>query len=407
MEIEYKFKVQTSEISTGLQTSGDPRSSDVYIGKNQDWLTFDIEFNKELNLTLQPLLFSKEVFNDRIEYKLNTSDVLLTDIKIGSDLYFYEVISSKTKSINQLKTESDTTDILEYDGKFYSNTSFYIYNSDDDFIYTKEVKKISDFEVVYDFDYIQLITEPNVYLKLKTDLINPKVVNEFCFYIPTFYLENYKTGITYRCIESNIKEFIVKSNTKKNNFFKYQCIADITGISTNHNIHFLNTVPENLLFRSSSHYFKNLKSTSYYSISSEGSIKESDKNNYIFKISKKLNFSNIVIIPNTYKIERQKKVSANNFVNSLREVNPNLNDYGIDYRNIHKGYPVINYVSLGINNIYTINSSMEIDPRVTEISMKESNQYLRAVVDYEDNQIYKQLDTIKYYKKETDPYDGN
>lgn len=396
MEILYKFKVQTSELTTNLKESEDPRSSDIYIGKNQNWISFDIDFNKELNLTLQPLLLGKEVFNDRIEYKLNTLNVLLTDISFDNTEYYYELVSNLNKTLNQLKEETQLVDIIEYNNKFYTNKSFYIYNDNEDYIYTKTVYNPEDFEIVYDHGYILLITTKNISLKLKDNIIDPKVINEFCFHIPTFYLENFKTGFSYRCIESNIKEFNFNAINRKNNFFKYQCIQDTLGISTDHNIHFLNELPSEMLFKTSSHYFKNLKSISYYTIDSEGGILESSEDDYIFKVSKKLDFSKINIISNTYKTEIQEKTPANYFVNSLTEVNENFNDYGITYRHIDKGYPINNYISNKDKNIFLIKSSMKVDERISEISMTETNDYLRQV-DYSDSTIYKQLDDIKYY----------
>ena len=402
MELLYKFKVQTSEIETNLKPSEDLRSSDVYIGKDCDWLTFDIEFNKDLNLTLHPMVFGKEVFNDRIEYKLNTLDVLLTNIKINSKLYFYEVISvtPTVKSLETIRIESNTTDIVEYGGKYYTNKNFYIYNSEDDFLYTKTVLNVEDFEVVYDYEHILLVTAPEVSLQVKEYIITPKLVNEFCFHIPTFYLEDYKTGETLRCIESNIQEFYSNSNIDKNNHFKYQCIADELGISNTYNIHFADILPEQLLFRSSSHYFKNLKSISYFKIQSDGSIEESNSKDYIFKIIKTIDLNNIVIIPNTYVLGEERKAKATSFVNSLREYKEEINDYGIEYIPIEKGYKINNYVSTETHDIFYTNTSMVKDDRVGVVSMTDEAEYIRNVSLYEDDDnIYKQIDKVTYYNK--------
>ena len=54
MELTYSFKIQTSELEPSLKESEDKRSSDFYIDKECDWLSFDIEFNPNQSLTLLP-----------------------------------------------------------------------------------------------------------------------------------------------------------------------------------------------------------------------------------------------------------------------------------------------------------------------------------------------------------------
>lgn len=401
MDLTYSFKIQTSELEPSLRKSEDERSSDFYIDKEYDWLTFDLEFNKNHSYTLSPILYEKEIFNDRIEYKLNTLDVLLTDVKINSQLYFYKIIieSEELKTLGDLQLETEVNDIVEYDGVFYTNTPFYIFNKNDDYLYTHSVLSVDDYKVAYDSKHILLITQPNISLKLKENIITPQLINEHCFHIPSFYLENYKNGTIIRCIESNLKEFLLEHNSELNRPFKYHCKTSLKGISNLYNTSFTEELPESLLFRTSTHYFKILKSFEYYNIDHEGGIEIGDKNNYVFKISKNLDMNKISILTNTYVVEKEVKVMPSRYVNSLREVNSEINDYGIRYLNLKEGIPKINYVSNKTKDIYTVNTSLKVDSRITETSMRSETTHLKSTVQFPSDTIYSQLENVHYYSK--------
>lgn len=402
MELTYSFKIQTSELEPSLKESEDKRSSDFYIDKECDWLSFDIEFNPNQSLTLLPTLYEKEIFNDRIEYKLNTLDVLLTDVKINSQLYFYKLIiqSQNKKTVEDLQLETEVNDIVEYDGVFYTNTPFYIFNKENDYIYTHPVLSVDDYKIAYDSNHILLITQPNISLKLKDKIINPQLINEHCFHIPSFYLENFKTGKITRCIESNIKEFMLENNSELNRPLKYHCKTVLKGISNLYNIIFNKDIPETLVFKTSTHYFKLLKSYEYFNINHEGGIEIGDKSNYVFKISKNLNMDKISVLVNTYVEQEEIKLNPNQYVNSLRETDSSINDYGIRYLNIVEGIPKVNYISNNSKEIYTILSSLEVDSRVTTTSMRKETTNLKSTVQFPSDTAYTRLDNIYYYSKE-------
>ena len=401
MELTYSFKIQTSELEPSLKESEDVRSSDFYVDKEYDWLNFDIEFNPKHSLTWTPTLYEKEIFNDRVEYKLNTLDVLLTDIKINSQLYFYKLIiqSESKKTVEDLKLETEVNDIVEYDGVFYTNTPFYIFNKADDYIYTHPILSVDDYKVVYDSNHILLITQPNISLKLKDKIITPQLINEHCFHIPSFYLENFKTGQLIRCIESNVKEFLLDHNSELNKPLKYHCKTVLKGISNLYNIVFNQNIPDKLIFKTSTHYFKLLKSYEYFNINHEGGIETGDKSNYVFKISKNLDMNKISVITNTYVEESETKLNPNQYVNSLREVDSSINDYGIRYLNIVEGIPKINYVSNTTKDIFTVTSSLEVDSRVTTISMRKDTTSLKSTVQFPSDTSYTRLENIYYYSK--------
>ena len=101
-----------------------------------------------------------------------------------------------------------------------------------------------------------------------------------------------------------------------------------------------------------------------------------------------------------YVEQEEIKLNPNQYVNSLREIDSSINDYGIRYLNIVEGIPKINYISNNNKEIYTVTSSLEVDSRVTTTSMRKETTNLKSTVQFPSDTAYTRLDNIYYYSKE-------
>lgn len=393
LEINYTFTLQVVDIKSELTTPLKEEEADIYIDKQQGWLSFDIQYNPQYDFKSKVYDIKHTKTNTKL--KTNTTALAITDVIVNDKPYYHRIIfnSPYKYSLDELKYLLGVEDLILHNNSYYTNTPVYLYNSEDEYFYTTKV--IPElYEVTYKTKHIEITTSPNVKFKLDEYVISPQTINPYTMYLPSFYLET-DTNTIYRCVDSNVNIFkSAPDNTSPNNYYKYKLNEP-----RDFNIAFTNN-QEPIEFQISSHCIPLKNIIEYFTILSNGSIVKSTKDNYMFKITKNVNLDKIVITPNNYKtITKNIKNIVGSFVNSIEEDNKSLNDFGVTYRQIENKIPKYNYIKTSNNKLISFNrGATSFKVAFRENILKMDAHKLSKISDKMsiDTTNYVKLDNINY-----------
>lgn len=400
MELNYKFKVKTSEVTSAFKEADSPSTADLYLRKKHKWFDYKIDFNTNSDFILDSVLFEKKVLNNKIIFKVNTLNIKLSDVVINNEVYFYKLVFNEnlTHTLETIHKDLNLVNVVEKSGEFYTNTPLCNYNSDLDFYYTKNVLEVSDFKCIFRKDCIEIETGLGVFLELKEFVIEPSIINQYSFYTPSFYLKS-SSGKSIHCVESDIKIFESTVEDVSPGYLKYKLESTPeVALAKNFNTLLIKSDNLNSLFRMSTHCFVMAENVQYYTVTPDGSIIKSSKEDYIFKISKEVDLNYIDIIPNTYKhLDNSVKDIRSNFINSYNEVDETINNFGFTYNKITKEVPEFNY----IKDIKFSMFEVIKNPKLKLKSLKEDGTNFRVLTEtLIDTRNIIEFDKVKYFKSE-------
>lgn len=399
MNLTYNFKVQTSELRSSKIKSVST-DADFYLDKEEGWVDYEIELNTN-EYSFKSELIEKEEFNTKTIFYTNTTNVFLTNIVVKDKPYNYQVISNLVfKGVEDVIKKTGIQDVVEFKGSYYTNSEIYQVDSENEFIYTQLTSSLDDFEISYDFDYISIETPPGFHITMKDLVIDPFLINEYSFSLPSFYIKNIKDNSKIRCVESNIKNFNFKTTIESLEYFNFECKTYLKGICNTRNKSFIEIQDQDLKFKSSSHVFSILSDTIYFKIEPDGSIEKSSIKDYHFKVNKIIDMDKVSIIDNSYVKEVTDTVDPSLYVNYLENEHEQLNNFGITYRKITDPLPKYHYFNQLGRNIYSVTSSLVPDRRLKQISMFEESSQLKNMTIRIEERPFKVLEGISYYIKE-------
>ena len=403
MELNYNFKIKTTDVKSALKKADSPTDADIYINKKHNWLSYKLDINKDSEFIFESELLSETRLNTKTVFKVNTLNVMLTDIVVEGVPYFYKLnvkSLSKIYSKDTFMVDLNIKDVIEYNNNFYTNNELYIFNSSNDYVYTSKVISVKDCNCIYRPEHIEIEAPPNSEILLKEFVLTPQLINQYSFYTPSFYIKN-SSNITVQCIESDIKIFDSKIQVNEGDYLKYKVEDNLgfVGLLPDFNISFDKNIKDNSCrYRLSSHCFEINDFSSYYLINLNGTIEKSDKDNYTFKVSKIVNIEYIDIIANTYKyLDKSFEDIRGFYVNSYQEVNSGINSFGMTYNKIDTRIPYLNY----INKISYSDFNFSKNPKLKVKALKDNATSFRVLPkDLSSNKNYIQCDNINYFIKE-------
>lgn len=398
MELSYNIKIKTTEVESVLKKTDSTVSSDIYVDKKYGWLDYKIRFNSESDYLFKPTLISKSNLNTKTIFKTNTLDVLITNILIDSKPYFYKLnFGVKNYTKDSIIVDLNIKDVVEYNNELYTNSEFYSINSELDYVYTSKVLDISDCDCIYRPDYIEIEAPIDCEIQLNSNVFSPKIINQYSFYLPSFYIKNKNNNSIIQCIESDIKNFNSNIQVEFGDYLKYKS-NDKTSmkILKDFNISFENeTTNKNCNYTLSSHCFNLDTERGLYLILPDGSITIGDKNNYTFEIIKFIDVNNIDITTNIYKKLDNSFEDIRSFcINSYTEIDNSINSFGLTYNKIDSKIPIKNY----INNISYTSFNLEKNPKLKSKVLKDNSLIFRKFEEDSLNTInYTQFENINYF----------
>lgn len=396
MELNYNFKVKNSTVKSALLGADTPEKSDIYIDKKQGWLRYDVEFNKDSTSINTSKVFEIKHLNNKTIFKTNTLSVLITNIIMDSTPYYYKINVERSKevSLSYLIVDLNLKDVVEYSGNFYTNTKTYLYNSENDFIFTEKVIDLEDCVVIFRSDFMEIEAPKNSYIHTSKLVIEPEVINQYSFYLPSFYLKDKESNKNIQVIESDIKIFDSKLNIKSNEHLKYKLEKKTFNVLKDFNISFSILESKDVTYRVSTHCLIAENITNYFTVLSDGSIIEGDRENYTFKIIKNINLDNIEITPNNYKyLEDKYKDIRGIYINTYLDLNKDLNAFGITYNQISDLVFKYNYIS----NINYTPFGFKRNINLATKSLKTDASKVKVLPPLDINSInYTELDSVNY-----------
>ena len=400
MELNYNFKIRKSSASSALLGADSPEQSDLYLDKKQGWLDYELEFNPNLIIDSEPKIYSKTYLNNKTIIKTNTLSIRLTNIYVEDKPYYYKLnFQFKEKiSLDYLVVDLNLQDIVEYKGNYYTNKKTYQYISETDFLFTEEVLDLEDCNIIYRADIIEIEAPKNSDAVLESTLIKPKVINQYNFYIPSFYLK--KDNKIIQCIESDIKIFKSKIAVNLNENLKYKLVKKSFNVSKDFNISFNLIQSLQVFYKISSLCFIAKDFISYFIIEEDGSIKQSEDNlNYTFKIIKKVDLNLVTLTPNNYKnlLDTYDNIQGKH-VNSFLEINSQINAFGLIYNPINTLVPKFNY----INNISFTPLKFNKNSKLISKSLKTDAFDIRVLPEFKESIDYTNFDLINYLTNKED-----
>lgn len=408
MNLEYNFTVKTTEVTSAFKQAEEASDADIHIDKKFDWLRFEISFNPNSNLILDPKVLSTEYLNSKTIIRTNTLDILVTDVIVDEIPYFHKinVVSEKTYSKENFIIDLNIKDIVEFDNEFYTNSAIYAFNSETDYIYTTKVVDVKSLSYSLKTDCFVVEAPKNSYVKTRKNLFNPQIINPYSFYLPSFYIQKSDSSFI-SCIESDIKIFESKVNSFKGDYLKYKVNnSSIPGILNDFNISVRNVEDgQTLKYRLSTHCFSMSKDVEYFKIDSDGSIRKSSSADYLFKVDRIVDIEKIDVNINTYKeLEPKSKNILGSYINSFQEVNKEINNFGTVYNRVYYPVFVYSYVAKEMGegrSILFTPFNFESTSRLQVKSLKSDASLVRSLpLINTDNIDYSFFDDVNYFLKQ-------
>lgn len=400
MELNYNFKIKNTSVKSALKKADSMERADLFVDKKYNWLEYKIEFNDESEFKFKSELYEIIKLNNKTIFKTNTLAVLLTNVYVDGTPYFYKINfkSDKQITLNTLIVDFNLKDVVEYNNNYYTNSAFYLHNSEFEFLFTEKVLELEDYKIIFRSDYLEIEAPFNTEIKMSPSVINPSIINEYSFYLPSFYLKTKANNTNVQCIESDIKIFESKLNVEATNFLKYKLEKNSDSVLKDFNLSFSILESKNVWYRISTHCLLAKNIINYFKINLDGSIIESTKKDYNFKIIKTINTSNITLTPNTYKkLNENFKDIRGVYINSYKEEDSSINAFGLIYNKIDDLIPIYNY----INNFYYTNFNFNINNKLKLKSIKTDASTIKVLPQLEDNRKnYVQYDSINYLLRE-------
>lgn len=115
MELNYKFKVKTSEVTSAFKEADSPSTADLYLRKKHKWFDYKIDFNTNSDFILDSVLFEKKVLNNKIIFKVNTLNIKLSDVVINNEVYFYKLVFNEnlTHTLETIHKDLNLVNVVE------------------------------------------------------------------------------------------------------------------------------------------------------------------------------------------------------------------------------------------------------------------------------------------------------
>lgn len=400
MELNYNFKIKNTSVKSALKKADSTERADLFVDKKHNWLEYKIEFNTESEFKFKSELYETIKLNNKTVFKTNTLAVLLTNVYVNNIPYYYKINfkSEKQITLNSLIVDFNLKDVVEYNNNYYTNSAFYLHNSEFEFLFTERVLQVEDYKVIFRADYLEIEAPFNTEIKIDPFTIKPSMINEYSFYLPSFYLKTKSNNVNVQCIESDIKIFESKLNVENTNFLKYKLEKNSNNILKDFNLSFSILESKDVWYRISTHCLLAKNTFNYFKINLDGSIVESNKSDYSFKIIKSINTENINLTPNIYKkLNENFKDIRGVYINSYKEEDSSINAFGLIYNKINTLIPTYNY----INNFYYTNFNFNINSKVKLKSIKTDVNTIKVLPQLEDNsKNYVQYDSINYLLQE-------
>ena len=397
MNLSYKFNIKSSHITSDFVVTNDPAKSDLYINKDYGWFDLDVVINSS-RYSFEPILYDTKSYSTKTVFKTNTANVKLTDVYIEKP-YFYVLQIEGLIDVyeNLLVSLLNTKDIINYNGKFYTNTKSYYSDSNGIVIYTRPVIDIDTCVINYKSKYIEITCPPNSYIDFYDYIISPFIINQYSFYIPSFYLLTNQNKLN-RCIESNVQYFDLISDVSENSYLKYKLYEAKESFSLikefNISSYSLDTIKAT--YKKSTHCFNIFDNYNYFSIQEDGSIIKSNAKDYDFIIRRKINLDKIDLIPNTYKLIEKEPNFIGGVVNQVKELNKTVNDFGVHYNKIDTYEIYDHYISTPVLNYFQSHSNYEIPDFINYKSLHEDAVILRIMDIKENEEVVSTFDNVSY-----------
>ena len=124
MELNYNFKIKTTDVKSALKKADSPTDADIYINKKHNWLSYKLDINKDSEFIFESELLSETRLNTKTVFKVNTLNVMLTDIVVEGVPYFYKLnvkSLSKIYAKDTFMVDLNIKDVIEYNNNFYTN----------------------------------------------------------------------------------------------------------------------------------------------------------------------------------------------------------------------------------------------------------------------------------------------
>ena len=198
MRLSYKFKILSSELKSDFIATKNTMKSDLYLNKDFGWFEIETNINTK-NYSFLPVVYDIKSYNTKTTFKTNTESVEITDIFVEGKPYFYKINIKGINSINEkvLVSLLNTKDIISYNGNYFTNTKSFYSDTDSVFIYTSPTIDIDKCSVSYKSKYIEITAPPKCYIRTFDFIINPSIINQYSFYIPSFYIQDNKEYENY------------------------------------------------------------------------------------------------------------------------------------------------------------------------------------------------------------------
>lgn len=340
---KYTCKVITTKYKSELKEEVNPPSSDLYLMKENGWLSYRVEVSDSLKDYLAPTLIDKQVYKNYVLYKVNTLNFDLTYIQSDGVWYKYKVVCDKPYSLKEVREYLKDYSVVSIKGEFYTNTLGY-YSSEGSLLFTECVINRDTCEITYHSKYIAVKAPLETELLFRDSVLSPSIIDEYNIHIPSFYLTlEFKT---IKCVDSNPIQRTETTPNRKT-FQRFRVVSPSSVCSQALNMSFrLSEVG----LQSSTHIFSLPKLKTTFYIQDDGSISTTDVSDYSFTVYKVLNTSKIHIIPNIYKdlyTATDVDVFLRDRVYSYYEVDSNTNNMFTRYISISNTYPTYNSVVEG------------------------------------------------------------
>lgn len=399
MRLSYKFKILSSELKSDFIATKNTMKSDLYLNKDFGWFEIETNINTK-NYSFLPMVYDIKSYNTKTTFKTNTENVEITNIFVEGKPYFYKINIKGINSVNEkvLVSLLNTKDIISYNGDYFTNTKSFYSDTDSVFIYTSPTIDIDKCSVSYKSKYIEITAPPKCYIRTFDFIINPSIINQYSFYIPSFYIQDNKNKLI-RCIESNRQFFELSEDLHENSYLKYkvESIKENEFVIKNFNISLKEAEEKTILYRKSSHCFNIFDDYNFFKIVSDGSIIKSNSEDYDFIIKRKINIDKIDIIPNTYKQVEEEPIFKGGLINQFQEKNTTYNDFGIKYNFITDEKYYNHYISNPDFNYFFTSSNYKVPVFMKYKSLYEDAIKLDVISMEENDELYTTVDSLTFF----------
>lgn len=358
MRKTYGYRVINSPIRSVLTEEVNPPLSDLYIKKDQGWLSFAVSASPALQEAIKPVMYSLKDTKTHTVFTTNTLNFDLSNIKVNGKAYRYKLVNADKVADEVLAKHLDMSILVKSGGQWYTN--FLLFTKIDQLeVYSESLATIWDCQIIYRANHMEVKAPLGFEPVFKETVLEPSQVNNWVAHIPSFYLR--LTDRTIRCVESNVIYNLTQESDKPS----YPLRGVQEGVS-----YAGQKVLKPGLYETfkSTHCFGLRDLSTTFCILDDGSITDSGSN-LSFTINKVVDLDKVMIIPNkakrlSYRTDIDPYVR--NSVLSYKELNPELHRAGVVVKPTEASLPSYNYISAGTEGI-----SMSIARETSDMSWLE------------------------------------